>query len=125
MRAHIATHPLAASVAAAATTAIAWYVLASVTGLIFHLMPAAPAIAAAWTLRVAGPASSVSRSVAAVAAGTTLGAGTLLVLVAAERPLDEAWLTLIVMTAGTALAALLLRARASRPVADRTERSEA
>lgn len=123
MRAHIATHALAGSVAAAAATAVAWYLLASMTGFIFHLMPAAPAIAAAWTLRGADPTSSRPRRLAVVAAGTGIGASTLLVLAAMGRPLDDAWLTLGVLVVGALIAARLLPVRDSRPAAAEIERS--
>lgn len=106
-------HPVALALAAAAATAAVWFGLASVTGLIFHLMPAAPTIAAAWMIRFAGAAVPSERQLAAVATGASFAGATTILLARQGRPLDEPLFTGLVLGAGIAIAAWLLRRTAA------------
>lgn len=115
MRERIAEHAAAAALAAAVTTALVWYVLASVTGLIFHFMPAGPMLVTAWIVRWADdrPRRRGQRT-ALFAAGASIALATTLVLAGEGKPLDEPLITGLTIAAGVIIGAWLLRRERSQ-----------
>lgn len=83
-------HPTMLSLAVIATAGAVWFGLASATGLIFHLMPAAPSIAGAWVLS-RGPVGSRSRfpRAATLLFGALTASTVALLLSDQRRPLDD------------------------------------
>ena len=121
MRDRIAEHAVAAALAAAVTTALVWYVLASVTGLIFHFMPAGPTLATAWVLQsVDNRPRGRGQRTAALAASASIALAMTLVLAGVGRPLDEPLITGLAIAAGVITGAWLLRRERSQ--AERIER---
>jgi hypothetical protein len=106
VRAHACTFALLGAVA----VALVWYVLATVTGLIFHFMPAGPPLATAWVARWAdgGPPDRVRR-LGLLAAGAAIGLAMSLLLGASGRPLDEPAITGLTIAGGVVIGAWLLR----------------
>ncbi len=106
VRDHTVSNALAGAVAAA----LAWYVLASATGLIFHFMPAGPTLVATWIVRSADDQPpSRARRAALLALGVSVALATTLVLAAQGRPLDEPALTALALAGGMGIGAWLLR----------------
>lgn len=89
--------------AAIAATAI-WILLALVSGLIFHLMPAAPPLVGAWVYRLAGGRRLFREAVLLAGAGIGLSLLGIGLLAAAARPLDDGWFTVLTQVAGAGLA---------------------
>ncbi len=103
-------HPVATALAGAGAVALLWYALASVTGLIFHFMPAGPTLAAAWILRwVADEPPRRRPRIAALASGAAIALAMTVLLAQEGRPLDDPALTGLALAAGVAIGAWLLR----------------
>lgn len=101
---------------AAAASAGIWIVLALVSGLIFHLLPAAPPLVGAWAYRAAGGSRRARAAIVLASAGVALSLLASGLLAAAQRPLDDAWFTILTQLAGAALAiALVIRVRLGSP----------
>ncbi len=97
------------ALAGAGAVALLWYALASVTGLIFHFMPAGPSLAAAWILRWADEPPRRRPRIAALASGAAIALATTVLLAQEGRPLDDPALTGLALAAGVAIGAWLLR----------------
>lgn len=83
---------------------VAWYGLATATGLIYHFLPAAPPVAAAWTLRSANHGPIGRRSSALVlAVGLAAASAITLDLALQGRSLDDASFTAVTLLAGLAV----------------------
>lgn len=94
VRSWVRDHTVSLTLGGAVAAALAWYALASATGLIFHFMPAGPTLVAAWIVRSADDQPpSRGRRAALLALGASVGLATALVLAAQGRPLDEPPLT--------------------------------
>jgi hypothetical protein len=115
------THVVWLALAGASAAAFVWYGLASVTGLIFHFMPAGPTLLAAWIVRSAadGPPSR-GRLAAVLTVGSVTALFTTLVLAGQGRPLDDPWLTAVAIAAGIGIGAWLLRPGARAGSGSRT-----
>ena len=110
MTATIREHPLASAVAAAIAAAAAWWALAAVSELIFHLMPAAPTLAAAAVVRLAeAPRPGRVREAAPLVAGASIAVAASLVVAAAGLPLDDPPVTALAIIGGLGIGAWLLR----------------
>jgi hypothetical protein len=108
--ARVREHAVGLAIAGAIAAALAWYVLASVTGLIFHFMPAGPTIATAWILRWADDRPTARRHrTALLALGASIALVMTLVLAVEGRQLDEPLITGLAIAAGVAIGAWLLR----------------
>lgn len=106
----IREHSVALAIAGAVAVGVAWYALATTTGLIFHLMPAGPTLAAAWVDRRADRRPlSRGRRLAVLAAGTLIAVTASLILAAAGRPLDEPVVTTLAIVAGVVGGGWILR----------------
>lgn len=115
MRARVRAHAVAFALAGAVAAALVWYVLASVTGLIFHFMPAGPALVAAWTMRWADDRPhGRGRRTALLAAGASIALAMTFLLAGEGRPLDHPLLTGLAIAAGVIIGAWLLRREGSR-----------
>jgi hypothetical protein len=101
--------PLA--VAGAGVTVGLWIVLASITGLIYHFLPGAPFLVAAWVFRqVEGGRRAAWPEIAiVVAAGAVASLLGILVVSSIGRELDAAPLTGVVAFVGAALSVMWLR----------------
>lgn len=110
MRARVREHAVVFALAAAVATALVWYVLASVTGLIFHFMPAGPTLVTAWIVRWADdrPRGRGQRT-ALLAFGASIALAMALVLAREGRSLDEPLITGLAIAAGVLIGAWLLR----------------
>lgn len=115
-RSRAATANLLLAVAGAGATVVLWVILASITGLIYHFLPGAPFLVAAWVFRqveggrrAAWPAIVVI--VAVGAAASVLGS---LAVASIGRELDAPVATALVALAGAAMSVAWLR----RGVAD-------
>ncbi|HEX9549744.1 MAG TPA: hypothetical protein VF971_01475 [Candidatus Limnocylindrales bacterium] len=102
--------PTGLALASSVAAALAWFALASATGLIFHVMPAAPTLAAAYVVRwaVDRPPSRARRS-AILALGASIAAAMSLILGFGGRPLDEPPLTVLAILGGVVIGAWLMR----------------
>ena len=110
MTATIREHPLASAVAAAMAAGAAWWALAAVSGLIFHLMPAAPTLAAAAVVRLTeAPRPGRVREAAPLVAGASIAVAASLVVAAAGLPLDDPPVTALAIIGGLGIGAWLLR----------------
>ena len=96
----------AAMVAAAAL----WYGLSIATGLIFHFMPGAPALAGAWVFRTAARRPASWPEAALLAAGAALASlfGSI-AIPSGGGSLDAPLLVAAAFVGGLAIAALVLR----------------
>ena len=108
------------AVAGAGAAVGLWIVLASITGLIFHFLPGAPFLAAAWVFgqvergrRAAWPELAVM--VAASASAAAIG---VLVVASIGRELDPPAITGLVALAGAAIGVVWLRRGPSVVAAD-------
>lgn len=108
----------AASFAAAAIigAVIVWVALSGMTGLIFHLMPAAPALAGAFAYRWARPEASIPQSttLALAAAGIAAGVIGAEVVRATGGLLDEPLAVVAAIGAGSVIGPLLARRRSGK-----------
>lgn len=100
--------PIRALTAAAAASLI-WIVLAFATGLIYHLMPAGPPLAAAGAVGWATERVSWRARLGSTAIGLGASLATALLLSIAGRPLDVPTLTILPAIVGSLLALALLR----------------
>ncbi len=102
-------HPTLLSLTAVVAAGAMWFGLAAATGLIFHLMPAAPSIAGAWVLtrRRVGLGSQLT-SAAILLFGALAASGVAVILAVQNLPLDEPWVTALVIGAGVLIGARLL-----------------
>lgn len=118
--ARIREHAIAFALAGAVAAALVWYALASVTGLIFHFMPAGPTLVTAWIVRWADdrPRGRGQRTVL-LAAGASIALAMTLVLAGEGRPLDEPLITGLAIAGGAVIGAWLLRRE--RPRAEWSE----
>lgn len=114
-------HAIALALAGAVAAALAWYALASLTGLIFHLMPAGPTLVAASIVRWAEGRSPGGRSVgrsrraALLVAGASIAVAMSLGLESSGHPLDEPSLTALAVVGGVVIGARLLRSSDADP----------
>ncbi len=110
MTARIREHAVAFALAGAVSAALVWYALASVTGLIFYVMPAGPTLVTAWIVRWADdrPRGRGQRT-ALLAAGASIAMAMSFVLAGEGRPLDEPLITGLAIAAGVLIGAWLLR----------------
>ncbi len=107
--------PAAAALLGAVVAALAWYSLASATGLIFHFMPAAPPLVAAWLVRELGGGSIERRRALIVWAGSlTVAAAATTAVAAAGLPLDSRALTAGVLGLGAVGGGWIQRRSATR-----------
>lgn len=104
--------PLLLAAAAAAAAGVAWVALAATTGLIYHLMPAAPPLAAWALLSWTGSPTTARQRLGGIALAAAISVAVALALASTGYPLDAAWLTLLPTFIGATLALLLLRSRA-------------
>ena len=90
---------------------VLWFVLAVVTGFVFHFMPAAPIVAAVWVRRSFGPDQALAwRSLLAhIAGGLLMVAITGAALAAVNASMDALWQVATVVLAGTGIAIWLGR----------------
>lgn len=107
----IVTHPLPPVVLAVAGTVAAWILLAAATSLIFHFLPGATFLAAAYAFRWRTGARRAGRReigtiLAVGGAGTAIGLGA---VAGIGRELDGEALTALVVVAGAAIATIWLR----------------
>ncbi|TFG68727.1 MAG: hypothetical protein E4H24_02805 [Thermomicrobiales bacterium] len=88
-----------------------WLALSIATGLIFHLMPAAPMVVAVWVRRAVDTDAPMSWSslVAHIAGGLIVVVVVATALTARGAPDDAEWLTGLVILIGVALATWLGR----------------
>lgn len=102
--------------AGAGATVVVWIILASITGLIFHFLPGAPLLVAAWAFRqVEGGRRAEWREIAVlVAAGAAASVLGSLTVASIGRELDAPVATALVALAGAAMSVVWLR----RGVAD-------
>jgi hypothetical protein len=106
----VQTHTTSLVIAGAVAAAFVWYVLASVTGLIFHFMPAGPTLVAAWIARSAGDGPPRrGRAAAVLVVGALVALLMTLALAGLGRPLDDPSLTALAIAGGVGLGAWLLR----------------
>jgi hypothetical protein len=110
VKARVREHAIAFALAGAVAAALVWYALASVTGLIFHFMPAGPALVTAWIVGWADdrPRGRGQRTVL-LAAGASIALAMSLVLAGEGRSLDEPLITGLAIAGGAVIGALLLR----------------
>ncbi len=98
------------ALAGAVAAALVWYVLASATGLIFHFMPAAPTLVAAWIVRWADhQPPSRGRRAGLLVLGASVALATTVVLATQGRPLDEPPLTALALAGGVGIGVWVLR----------------
>jgi len=99
------------AVAGAGATVVLWVILASITGLIFHFLPGAPFLVAAWVFRQveAGRRASWREVAVIVAAGATASLLGSLVVASIGRELDAPVATALVALAGAAVSVAWLR----------------
>jgi hypothetical protein len=104
------------AVAGAGATVAVWIVLAGITGLIFHFLPGAPFLVAAWVFRQAtdGRRATWPETAVIVAAGAVASVLGSLVVVTLGRELDAPAATALVVLAGAAIGVAWLR-RGRRP----------
>ncbi len=90
---------------------VLWFVLAVVTALVFHFMPAAPIIAAVWVRRSFGPDQALAWGslLAHIAGGLLTAAITGAALAAVNASMDALWQVATVVLAGTGIAIWLGR----------------
>jgi len=79
---------LLVAIAGVVVAGVAWLLLATVTGLIFHLMPAGPPLLGAFLLR-RGQLRSFLEVVAVIGAGAVVSLAVALVLSRLGQPLDD------------------------------------
>ena len=109
------------ALAAAGATIALWVILASITGLIYHFLPGAPFLVAAWVFRQVKHGrhaawSEISVIVTVGAAASVLGS---LAVASIGRELDAPAATGLVALAGAAMSAAWLRRGPSAVAADR------
>lgn len=102
--------PLVFAWAAVLAMVAVWLALATQTGLIFHFLPGATFLAAAFVFRSLehGRRASLLEIVVLLFGGAVGSAIGLLAVRALGRPLDDDWATTLVVIAGAALAILWL-----------------
>lgn len=96
--------------AAVLATVAVWLALTTATGLIFHFLPGATFLAAAYVFRFLEHGRRASPlEIAVLISGGAIGSAIgLLAVRLLERPLDDGWATALVVIAGAALAVLWL-----------------
>ncbi len=109
-RARLQSMPASLLAAAAAITAVLlWIVLALATGLIYHLMPAAPPLAAGVVLRWTGASLTARHRVGDIALASAISIAAAIGLAGGGHPLDAPWATVLSVVAGAGIAVYLLR----------------
>ncbi len=113
---------LAAALAGATASGIAWYVLSMATGLIFHFMPGAPVVAAAFVFRhvIGSRRGTIPEVVAIVTGGLAVVSAGLLAIRAGGGSLDAPGIVGVVVVVAVGAAAIWLRR--TGPVASRDGR---
>lgn len=110
MTARLRRHADLFALAGALAAALMWFALASLTGLIFHFMPAGPIFVAAGIVRWAEDRNlGRNRRIAILSMGSAIALVMTLVIALTGRPLDEPVITGLVIAAGVAIGAWLLR----------------
>ena len=110
MKSWMRVNVVALSIAGAVAAALVWFALASATGLIFHFMPAAPSLVAAWIMRADVDGNHrPGRLGAGLVAATLVAVLMTLVLSAQGRPLDEPVPTTLAIVGGLGFGAWLVR----------------
>ncbi len=109
------------AVAGAGATVVVWVILASITGLIFHFLPGAPFLVAAWVFRqVEGGRRAEWREIAVlVAAGAAASVLGSLTVASIGRELDAPVATALVALTGAGVSVVWLRRRSTQAAADR------
>lgn len=117
-----ATAALLLAAAGAGATMGLWIALASITGLIYHFLPGAPFLAAAWIFRQVegGRRAAWPELAVMVAASASAAAIGVLVVASIGRELDPPAITGLVALAGAAISVVWLRRGPSAVAADRS-----
>jgi hypothetical protein len=120
-RGRASTTSLLLAVAGAGATVLVWIILAAITGLIYHFLPGAPFLVAAWVFRqVEGGRPAEWREIAALAAaGAAASVLGILTVASIGRDLDAPVATALVALAGAALGVVWLRRRSTHAATDR------
>lgn len=116
----VATVALALAAVGVAAVVGLWIMLASITGLIYHFLPGATFLVAAWIFRqvVRGRRAAWPELAVIVAAGAAGSIGGVLLVTGIGRALDAAPVTSLVAVSGAAIGAAWLR-RGTTSDADR------
>lgn len=124
-RSRPATAALLLAAAGTGATVGLWIALASITGLIYHFLPGAPFLVAAWIFRQVegGRRAAWPELAVMVAASASAAAIGVLVVASIGRELDAPAATGLVAVAGAAMSVIWLRRGPSAVAAD--HRSEA
>jgi len=120
-RSRPATAALLLAVAGAGATVALWIILASITGLIYHFLPGAPFLVAAWVFRQVehGRRATWSEIAVIVTVGAVASILGSLAVASIGRELDAPAATGLVALAGAAMSAAWLRRGPSAVAADR------
>lgn len=94
--------PVRLAVAGAVAAGSAWFALAMATGLIFHLMPAAPPLLAGIILR-RGHQRSTTASAMVIGSAVVISLAVAMALARLGLPLDDAHWTIVVLVVGAAV----------------------